>query len=68
MPDFEKLQQEAEKEIEGHPRQVDEAVSRGEQEVDRRVGQDRASDVQKAGDELEKELGTFQAPQPPDQQ
>lgn len=68
MPDFEKLEQEADKELQDHPQQADEAIAKGEQDLDQRVGQSRASDVQRAGDELEKELGTQSAPQPPDQQ
>jgi hypothetical protein len=68
MADFDNLEQEAQKAAEGHPSQVDEAVSKGEQDLDQSVGQDRAGDVGKVGSELEKELGTEQAPQPPDQQ
>ncbi len=68
MADFYKLEQEARQAAQGHSQQVDEAISKGEQEVDQRVGQDHASQVQEAGNELEKELGTPQAPQPPDQQ
>ncbi len=67
MADFDKLEQEARQAAQGHSQQVDEAISKGEQEVDQRVGQDHASQVQEAGNELEKELGTLQAPQPPDQ-
>lgn len=68
MPDFDKLEQEAQQAAQGHSEQVDEAISKGEQEVDQRAGQDHASQVQEAGSELEKELGTQQAPQPPNQQ
>lgn len=68
MPDFDKLEQEAQQAAEGHSQQVDEAVTKGEQEVDQRVGQDHASQVQDAGSELEKELGTAQGAQDPNQQ
>ncbi|HET6965388.1 MAG TPA: Rv0909 family putative TA system antitoxin [Acidimicrobiales bacterium] len=74
MADFEKLEEEAKQAAQGHSQQVDEGISKGEQEIDQRVGQDHASQVQQAGDALEKELGTLQAPQapqppqPPDQQ
>ncbi len=68
MADFEKLEQEAQQAAQGHSQQVDEAISKGEQEIDQRVGQDHASEVQGAGTEIEKELGTVQAPQPPEQQ
>ncbi len=68
MADFEKLEQEAQQAAQAHSQQVDEAISKGEQEVDQRVGQDHASQVQEGGNELEKELGTVQAPQPPEQQ
>lgn len=68
MPDFEKLDQEAQKAAQGHSEQVDEAISKGEQEVDGRIGEDHASQVGEAGTEIEKELGTLQAPPPPDRQ
>jgi hypothetical protein len=68
MPDFDKLEQEAQQAAEGHSSQVDEAVTKGEQGIDQRVGQDHASQVQDAGSELEKELGTDQGGSAADQQ
>lgn len=65
MADFEKLEQEAKQAAQGHSQQVDEAISKGEQEIDQRVGQDHAAQVQEAGNELEKKLGTLQAPPAP---
>lgn len=57
MPDFEKLEQEAQQEAQGHSQQVDDAITKGEQEADQRVGQDHDSQVQQAGAALERELG-----------
>ena len=68
MPDFNELEQDAKKFADQHPQQVDEAVTKGEQQVDQRLGESHSADVAKGGDELEKELGTLAAPQPPDQQ
>ena len=67
MPDFDKLEQEAKQAADQHPGQVDDAISKGEQEVDQRLGGSHSSEVGKGGEELEKELGTYAAPQPPDQ-
>jgi MT0933-like antitoxin protein len=68
MPDFDKLEQEAQQAAQGHSEQVDQAISKGEQDVDQRMGQEHASQVQEAGTEVEKELGTQQGQQPPNQQ
>jgi hypothetical protein len=63
MPDFQKIEQEAKEAAQGHSSQVDEAMTRGEQEVDQRIGQEHADQVQKAGDAMEKELGIAQPEQ-----
>lgn len=57
MTDFEKIEQEAQQAAQDHPDQVDEGITKGEQLIDQRIGQDHADDVQKVGDALEKELG-----------
>ncbi|MDE3203289.1 MAG: hypothetical protein KGQ66_03595 [Acidobacteriota bacterium] len=64
MADFDKIEQEARKEAEDHPQQLDRAVTEGEQEVDQRVGQDHAPEVQQAAGEIEKELGDQPSGQP----
>ena len=68
MPDFNELEQDARKLAGEHPESVDKAVTEGEQQVDQRLGGSHDSDVEKGGEELEKELGTYSAPQPPDPQ
>lgn len=70
MPDFQKLEHEAQQAAQGHPDEVDKAVSKGEQEADQRVGQEHASQVEEAGTALEKELGgqEDQNQNPPNQQ
>lgn len=67
MSDFESLRQEAEHEAEGHPAQVDEGVTKAEEEVDDKTGGSYSSDVGRAGSELEDELGDNQAAPPPQQ-
>jgi hypothetical protein len=68
MADFDKLEQEAQQAAESHSGDVDKAISEGEHQVDDRVGQDGSSQVQDAGNDVEKELGTEQASPPPGQQ
>lgn len=62
MVDFDKVEQEAQKAAQGHSKQVDEAVSKGEQDADQRLGKDHDSQVQDVGNEVEKELGAQGSP------
>jgi hypothetical protein len=67
MSDFEKIEHEAQDLAGGHSSQVDEGINRGEQEIDQRLGQEHAGEVEKAGDALEKELGIDAATDPQSQ-
>lgn len=65
MSDFQNLEHDVEKEARDHPQQADQAVKRAEQEADQRLGGKDHGMVDKAGQDIEKDLGGGGAGNPP---
>jgi hypothetical protein len=64
MPDFADLTQDAEKEIQSHPQQADDAIKKADQEADSKLGGDEQKLVDDGADKAEQDL-TANQPAPP---